>query len=287
MLRRSSYAAASLERPRLVAPHVLLGIALLVALLLVVLYPYRELVQYTLNATRGDTLTIAYLRNLLRTDPDNPELRLALVRQALARRDYDGARLALAPLLSGTPAGASGTEARWVEWTVFESELLASLPGSARRAELEAALPEKLRRTVLIDGLTDQNRMALVERALSWGQAVLALELLSGFTREGVRPDPRIYREAAKELLGHGEYQSAAKILLLLRAAEPDAATRRQLYLQAIRILQSGNLLALALDTAERELGELSGDTEVLYYLVTLARAANRPTRRRALRAPC
>ena len=277
MLRRSSYAAASLDRPRLVAPHVLLGIALLVALLLVVLYPYRELVQYTLNATRGDTLTIAYLRNLLRTDPDNPELRLALVRQALARRDYDGARLALAPLLSGTPAGAAGTEARWVEWTVFESELLASLPGSARRAELEAALPEKLRRTVLIDGLTDQNRMALVERALSWGQAVLALELLSAFTREGVRPDPRIYREAAKELLGHGEYRSAAKILLLLRAAEPDAAARRQLYLQAIRILQSGNLLALALETAERELGELSGDTEVLYYLVTLARAANRP----------
>ena len=53
-----------------------------------------------------DTLTIAYLRNLLRTDPDNPELRLALVRQALARRDYDGARLALAPLLSGTAGRA-------------------------------------------------------------------------------------------------------------------------------------------------------------------------------------
>ncbi|MFX4324628.1 hypothetical protein ABTA53_18615, partial [Acinetobacter baumannii] len=66
-------------------------------------------------------------------------------------------------------------------------------------------------------------------------------------------------------------------MLLLQRSREPDAAVRRQLFLQALRTLQSGNLLDLALDTAEREIGELANDTEVLYYLVTLARAANRP----------
>jgi hypothetical protein len=277
MLRRSSYAVASLERPRLIAPHVLFGIGVLVAVLLALLYPYRELVQYTLNATRGDTLTVSYLRNLLRTDPANPELRLALVRQSLARRDYVEARASLAPLLDASTTGATRSEALWVEWSVFESELLTSLPGSSRRAALEAELPQRLRRAVLIDDLTAQNRKSLVERALSWGQAVLALELLSGFSRDGHQPDPRIYRQAASELLGHGEYAGAARLLLLARKAEPDAAVRRALFMQAIRTLQSGNLLALALDTAEQELGELSGDTEVLYYLVTLARAANRP----------
>lgn len=121
MLRRSSYAAASLERPRLVAPHVLLGIGALVGVLLVLLYPYQALVQYTINATRGDTLTVAYLRNLLRTDPRNPELRLALVRQSLARRDYEQARADLAPLLANGVDRDTLTEARWVDWTLYEA----------------------------------------------------------------------------------------------------------------------------------------------------------------------
>ena len=277
MLRRSSYAAASLERPRLITPHVLLGIGAFVLVLLALLYPYRELVQYALNATRGDTLTIAYLRNLLRTDPQNPELRLALVRQSLARRDYAEARASLQPLLAERLPDTLRTEARWVDWTVFESELIAAVPGSSRRTELEAILPERLRATVQIDGLDEQNRMALVQRALVWGQAVLALDLLASFSRDGVTPDPKIHRQAADELLGHGEYQGAARLLLQLRSVEPDAAKRRQLFMEAIRALQSGNLLAVALETADRELGELSDDTEVLYYLVTLARAANRP----------
>ncbi|MFW2454510.1 hypothetical protein [Methyloversatilis discipulorum] len=132
MLRRSSYAAASLERPRLVAPHVLLGIGALVGVLLVLLYPYQALVQYTINATRGDTLTVAYLRNLLRTDPRNPELRLALVRQSLARRDYEQARADLAPLLANGVDRDTLTEARWVDWTLYESELLSTAPWSSR-----------------------------------------------------------------------------------------------------------------------------------------------------------
>ncbi|MBT9516655.1 MAG: tetratricopeptide repeat protein [Methyloversatilis discipulorum] len=277
MLRRSSYAAASLERPRLVAPHVLLGIGALVGVLLVLLYPYQALVQYTINATRGDTLTVVYLRNLLRTDPRNPELRLALVRQSLARRDYEQARADLAPLLASDIDRDTLTEARWVDWTLYESELLSTAPWSSRHVELEAQLPQRLRDAVAIDGLNEINRMSLVQRALSRGQALLALDLIATFQRDGSAVDPRLYGQAAAELLGQGEYEGAARMLLLQRSREPDAAVRRQLFLQALRTLQSGNLLDLALDTAEREIGELANDTEVLYYLVTLARAANRP----------
>ncbi len=277
MLRRSSYAAASVERPRLVAPHVLLAIGLLVGVLFTVLFPYRALVQYTLNATRGDALTLAYLRNLLRTDPLNPELRLALVRQSIARRDYEQARADLAPLLASPADREMLTEARWVEWTLYESELLSAPPFSARHAELEAQLPQRLRNAVTVDGLTDDNRMSLVQRALSRGQALLALELIATFRRNGDDIDPRLYGQAAAEMLGHGEYEGAARMLLLQRSREPDAAKRRALFLQALRTLQSGNRLDLALDIADRELGELENDTEVMYFLVTLARAANRP----------
>ena len=145
MLRRSSYAAASLERPRLIAPHVLLGIGVFVLVLLALLYPYRELVQYALNATRGDTLTIAYLRNLLRTDAQNPELRLALVRQSLARRDYAEARASLQPLLAERlPTGVGG-------WDVLSA--IDQVLHAAAHLFLDSELRDRVRDIVDIDGL--------------------------------------------------------------------------------------------------------------------------------------
>lgn len=277
MLRRSSYAAALRERPRLVAPHVLAGIAGLVCVLLAVLYPYQKLVEYTLAATRGDALTIAYLHNLLRTDARNAELRLALVRQSLARRDFERARADLAPLLEGDGNPAILAEAHWVQWTLYENELLSSPPGSERHAELEAELPDRLRAAVQIDGLTDDNRMSLAQRALGRGQALLALELITRFRRDGKGTDPKIYGMAASELLAHGEYEKSARMLLLQRGLETDPLKRRELFLNTLRTLQAGMLFDQALDVADREIGELAHDTEVLYFLVTLARAANRP----------
>lgn len=277
MLRRSSYAAALRERPRLVAPHVLAGIAALVGVLFAVLYPYQKLVEYTLNATRGDALTVAYLRNLLRTDADNARLRLALVRQSLARRDFERARADLQPLLDGGGDPEVFAEARWVQWTLYENELLSAQPGSARHAELEAELPARLRAAVKIEGLADDNRMSLAQRALGRGQALLALELINSFRSDGKSLDPRIYELAANELLAHGEYEGSARMLLLQRGLEADPLKRRALFLQALRTLQSGLLFDQALALADRELGELAHDTEVLYFLVTLARAANRP----------
>lgn len=277
MLRRSSYAAALRERPRLVAPHVLTGIVALVGVLFAVLYPYQTLVDYTLNATRGDPLTVAYLHNLLRTDPRNAQLRLALVRQSLARRDFERARADLAPLLEGGGDPLIVAEARWVDWTLYENELLSSPPGSSRHVELEAQLPDRLRAAVKIDGLTDDNRMSLAQRALGRGQALLALELISSFRSNGRGVEPRIYGLAASELLAHGEYDASARMLLMQRRHEADPLKRRELFLQALRTLQSGMLFDKALDVADREIGELAHDTEVLYFLVKLARAANRP----------
>ncbi len=47
--------------------------------------------------------------------------------------------------------------------------------------------------------------------------------------------------------------------------------------LNALRTLQSGNLLADALSTAEQEIGDLADDHDTLYFVTNLARAAGRP----------
>jgi polysaccharide biosynthesis protein PelB len=75
MLRqRSRLTVAAAERPRLIPPTTLVVFTALVGMLLVAGYPYRILVERVVNDQQGDELTLAYLRNLLRTDANNPEL---------------------------------------------------------------------------------------------------------------------------------------------------------------------------------------------------------------------
>ena len=82
LLQRSKLAAGTAERPRLASPW---SIALLGTMLLTVLaaiYPHQTLVRRVIEAPTNE-LTEAYLTNLLRTDAENPELRLVLARNQL------------------------------------------------------------------------------------------------------------------------------------------------------------------------------------------------------------
>ena len=86
-------------RPRVLAPRGLTLFTVVVAVVFVLMVPNPTLERRAIESRRGDLLTVAYLANLLRTDPDDPALRFALARQQLARNETDAARATLRPLL--------------------------------------------------------------------------------------------------------------------------------------------------------------------------------------------
>ena len=121
MLRqRSILAVVSSERPRLLPRGVMPFFVLLVLAALVLMYPYRVLLDRVLHDTRGDQLTVNYLRTMLRTDPGNPDLRLMLARQWLSRDEFAAARALLTPLLGGKVERQ--IEARLLLWEIAEQE---------------------------------------------------------------------------------------------------------------------------------------------------------------------
>lgn len=275
-VQRSRLAAAEFVRPRVIAPPALAAFVALVCVAMVLMFPYRVLVERTLSAKRGDALTVAYLHNLLRTDAGNAELRIALAQQLGSRGDTAEARAILAPLLNAADPQIRG-EAHWLDWTLLEQEAFAHPADSPARQAAMARLRDRLLALSRETGLRETDRIALARKALSYGEPALAHDLFEQIARSNSDLGAGWYAEAARAVLAQGEYEGASQLLAIARARSYGLDAQRRYFIESIRALQAGNLLDQALATAERELGTLADDTETLYFMVELARAANRP----------
>lgn len=272
---RSRSSAQSVERP-ILAPNWL--VALLAAMAcgaLWLLYPRQDLEQRL--ATSGETeLSTAYLNNLLRSDPDNPRLRLLLAQRQIAHGDTASARTTLQPALDSADP-ALRKEALWAQWDLLHSEYR-HIPD--REPDRRLALLDRLRRHIrqLAQESWPQERQdRLAALAGQFGEQEIALAL----SRREAPQDPReaalYYEREAKEALARGDYEGCARLYLSARDSTPDPAQAKAYYGAAIAALRSGNQTAAALELAERELGPLADDPQTLFMLTQLARAAGRP----------
>ena len=92
----------------------------IVCLALWLLYPRQDLEKRL--ARSGETaLSIAYLDNLLRSDPDNPQLRLLLAQRQIAHGETTSARATLEPALQSNDPQLR-RDALWALWELLYHE---------------------------------------------------------------------------------------------------------------------------------------------------------------------
>ena len=128
MAKRVSYSVApnDAKRSRILSWGALAGITLLAIGALVLVFPKSDLMTLLRDeSTKGNRdLSIAYLRNVIRTEPKDLGFRLLLVEKLLDGDDIQGARAALAGarvLASGTSEG----QAAWDRWdmAIWQTQL--------------------------------------------------------------------------------------------------------------------------------------------------------------------
>ena len=108
------------------------GIALMVGVTLVLIYPRRALIDQLERGGSKDALTLAYLGNLVRTEPDNAALRMLLAEKQFAAGAFDAARTALAPL-RGSADAALRRRALRLDYRILEADTFARAPGNFER----------------------------------------------------------------------------------------------------------------------------------------------------------
>ena len=112
--RSSAHSAESGAARPVLAPPWLIGVlSAAVCGALWLLYPRQDIERRLVSA--GETeLSSNYLLNLLRSDPDNPHLRLLLAQHQIARDDTVGAHATLKPALD-SPDPTLRKEALWTQ----------------------------------------------------------------------------------------------------------------------------------------------------------------------------
>ncbi len=155
MAQAPSYSVApnDAKRSRILSWGGLLGIIALAIGALVLVFPKKDLLTLlrSESATENSDLTVAYLRNIIRTEPKDLGLRLLLVEKLMARGDLDGARLTLteAQTLARTSAA---TQQAWDQWDLawWQARLrqAKTLGREDQRREAATELLARLKRSI-------------------------------------------------------------------------------------------------------------------------------------------
>ncbi|MBK4738231.1 tetratricopeptide repeat protein [Noviherbaspirillum pedocola] len=266
------------ERQKLFSPWTIVGFGLTVGLGLALVYPHRAL-EHRLaaadSAAGSGALAIEYLKVFVKADPSAGEMRLQLVKKLAQAGDSDSAeRLLDAPQAKDDPA--IRREAPWIRLALAEERYYAAAPDSPAREAAQARLRQRL--AALLEEPLGPHRLAtLGTHALADAEPALARAAFARLAQLDATLPAVAYRDAARGALGVGDYASSARLRFLAMERASDLAERREDFLAALKILQSGGLLQQALDEAEHRLGPLAADTDVLKFLARLARSANRP----------
>lgn len=276
-LHTSRSSARTPERPVLAPGWLIVLVSSLIACALWLLYP-RQSLERSLTAAADSALSTAYLENLLRSDPQNPRLRLLLAKHQITDGELIRARVTLqAALDSNNPQ--LHRDALWALWELSYAEYL-QIPtdNTDQHAARHANLKQQLRELARETWPTEQQKR-LVTLTAQFNEPELGLELNRQLaaTQKSPVEAARFYEEAARQALAVSDYASCAQLYLLARQSTPDKNQARSYFHAAIRALQSGNQPVAALELAERELGDLANDQETLILLTELARAAGRP----------
>ncbi|WCM92363.1 tetratricopeptide repeat protein [Acidovorax sp. NCPPB 2350] len=277
LLHKSSSGARAAERPVLAPSWLITLLAGMVGGGLWLLYPRQDL-ERRLAETENSALSVAYLHNLLRSDPDNPRLRLLLAQRQIAVGQMAEARTTLQPALESSDPQIH-RDAIWALWDLSYTEYQRT---PEREAPYRKAMREDLLRQLRLlaaEPWSLERRVQLARRAAELQDRTMGVALSRQMARDAT--DPReaaqLYERAAKESLAQSDYAGCAELYILARNATPEADKAKDYYFAAVRALQSGNQPVAALELAEREIGPLAQDQQTLLMITQLARAAGKP----------
>ncbi|WP_370681121.1 tetratricopeptide repeat protein [Comamonas sp. GB3 AK4-5] len=258
------------ERPQVAPLWLILLLAGLIGCALWVLFPRKNLEQRLQSSQANIDLSESYLRNLLRSDPDNVELQDLLQRVEKAK--------ALRLAADATPA-SKADQAAWADWETsyaqFQKSSSQNSPESAS-ARQNALQKQKL---IKLQHLDESQLLYLGQAALALGDEALAQRSFDTLLQRPESQDERshILEIAAQAALGNGRYDAASHWYQQAGAASASLEQRKKYLLSAVAVLQAGNQQAAALALAEQLLGPYTDDPTVLYQLIAIARAAGQP----------
>lgn len=272
--KRAAGINGEIPRLQLATPWQMLMIVLISGGLLAMIFPYQALVEKLYSQEHIDDLSLSYIENLYRTDPQNFDLAILLVRARSRQMPIDTAEKMLQPvIISGSRE--QKTEARLSLLKIYEAALK-----RAKTPQLTTSVANRAR--LLIKNTSREDSLSPY-LARKFADLAFRLNLptegayylhLSG---EG-QPLP-VLEQRARIALGLGQFNLSSEYFMLARQLATQTPQARQLFHDGIAALMADQQFTQAMQMAETHIGNLARDPETLRYLARSALAAGSPSR--------
>lgn len=261
---RSTHAVKLGEwRERLFKPGWIFAFAGAVASVLALSYPHRKLVDQLQRDNLDQSLATHYLINVLKTDPNNEELRLILAEKQIKLHQFTEAEQTLDKL--------NRKEAALLRFQIAQNRFQEHDSNAPQaRAQLEQQLLELAKIPWPPKELSQ-----LAELAFDSNNPRLAEHLLQQLKASPNTLPASWFKEASVRALATGNYQLSAEMDFTAMNRATLEKNRRSYLLRGLRTLQSGNMPQAALAAAQLYGKSFEHDREFLIFAARLAQSAN------------
>lgn len=271
--RSKRYAGIDHKPERLVlATHwQLVLIAIMVIGLLRLIFPHKALVEKLYHHDALDELTLSYIENLYRAEPNNFDLTILLARARPEQSLQERERLLQPVLLSGSALQKAEARLLLLEW--YERAI------SAAVLKGEDVGPWRSRLVALLQAARHDEVPAPLAGAFAATAFRLDLTELGLYFLGRISPEQPLVAliTYAKDALGQGRHVLAAEYFLLARKQTRNRDEARAYFQQGIGALMAASKFQLAMQWAEKDLGDLADDTATLRFMARTSLAAGEP----------
>ncbi len=260
-------------RQRLTSPWTLLGVAAVVGVTLVLIFPGRGLLTQKTVERHADQVSTSYLNTLAKQEPQTPELRFTLAEKEAELGKIAEARAALEPLYNSPDPGIR-QRARVTDFKLQMQQMYAFQPGSGDRQRAN----EKLRQELVAMSQYEWDEAGLLDLAKlaeQVGDRKLRAEIYLRIAKNDPRDARKWLDQSTAITLADGGYRAAAETYFSAMDSAPSREDKRYYFMEGVKAYQAGNMIREALAAADRHIDGLADEDEILRFMIRLARMAN------------
>lgn len=252
----------------------LLGAVVLVAL--VAAFQHDSYQDDYYDNEPASELTVSYLEAWLRVQPDSVP-RLMLLGEQYLKLNRREQALALAGHMEQLDSADEETkrQALYLRVNVAQQRAYELDVQDERRPERMAVLRSELEQATAY-AWAPARQVALSEMAWAAGAYDVALHFYRQLAGSDADNALDWHQRAAELAFARQEYEEAADSLFAAVDLSAELPQKRELFLRALQVLESGDRAALACELAEQHMTGLENDRQVIIYMLNLARMANR-----------
>jgi len=248
------------SRIQLVSSFELVVIVVAMLVLMTLIFPHRTLVNQLVQLEVLDEVSLNYLENIVRLDNTNIDLILALAKAKTGHLNEPE----MVELLNKVDQNGDKSQRGIAALLRFNANKV-----SMSRTEISAVL---LNLSTFDLPLNDV--VFLANYAMQLGEEKLALEFYRSMDAMAPGKYPNWLQRSAQYSLGNKRYRQAADYYFYARVKAQDPEYARRMFKAGVNVLMADSRYREAIEDAQRFLGDLEQDQEIIRFMVSIARSA-------------